>query len=71
MKTNTPIYVPYGIMRRLQDDGFGTQPTIRKALRGTYNPNNLAERTRALAIRMRALKLGGIMAATQQEGGRQ
>ena len=65
-ENRNPIVVPYGVMRRLQAEGLGTQPTIRKALRGTYNPGNLRERTRAMRIRIRALLLGGTIA---QKGG--
>ena len=65
---HTPIMVPYGVMRRLQREGLGTQPTLRKALRGEYNEHNTKERTLALRIRLRALLLGGTIA---QKGGRQ
>ena len=69
MTENTnPIMVPYGVMRRLQAEGLGTQPTIRKALRGEYNEDNTAEHTRAMRIRIRALLLGGTIA---QKGGGQ
>lgn len=60
------IMVPYGVMRRLQREGLGTQPTLRKALSGKYNDQNTKERTLALRIRLRALRLGGTIA---QKGG--
>lgn len=72
-----PIMVPYGVMRRLQREGLGTQPTLRKALRGEYNEDNTAERTLALRIRIRALRLGGSFAnpepvtRNEEKGGRQ
>lgn len=62
---HTPIMVPYGVMRRLQREGLGTQPTLRKALRGEYNDQNLKERTLALRIRIRALRLGGSFANSE------
>ena len=74
-----PIMVPYGVMRRLQREGLGTQPTLRKALRGEYNDQNLKERTLALRIRLRALLLGGTLSnaergtrnSEQEKGGAQ
>lgn len=54
------IMVPYGVMQRMEREGLGTQPTLRKALRGEYNEWNSDERRRALRIRKRALQMGGV-----------
>lgn len=44
----------------MERDGFGSRPTIRKALKGEYNESNADERKRALRIRKRALQMGGV-----------
>lgn len=55
------IRVTFGTITRMQNEGFGCRPTIRKALNGTYNANNRDERARALRIRERAYLLGGCL----------
>ena len=55
------IRVPFGIITRMEREGYGSRPTIRKALNGTYNENNRDERARALRIRFRAYLLGGCL----------
>ncbi len=54
------ILLPFGVSAQMERDGFGSQPTIRKALRGEYNEWNDDERKRALRIRKRALEMGGV-----------
>lgn len=61
------IMVPYGVMQRMEREGLGTQPTLRKALRGEYNEWNADERRRALRIRKRALQMGGVEAPIAKE----
>ena len=61
------MLVPYGVKKQLEQEGFGTQPTIRKALSGTYNANNRDERRRALRIRKRALQSGGVTVPNSTE----
>lgn len=55
------IRVTFGIITRMEREGCGSRPTIRKALNGTYNENNREERARALRIRLRAYQLGGCL----------
>lgn len=55
------ILVPFGVMSQMEREGFGSRPTIRKALRGDFNENNRVESRRALRIRQRALQLGGLV----------
>lgn len=59
------IRVSFGIITRMQNEGFGCRPTIRKALNGTYNANNRDERARALRIRARAYLLGGCLVGAE------
>lgn len=59
------MLVPYGVKKQLEQEGFGTQPTIRKALSGTYNANNRDERARALRVRHRAYMLGGCLVGAE------
>ena len=54
------IIVPHGIMKQMEKEGFGSQPTLRKALCGDFNPWNKEEKSRALKIRKRALQMGGV-----------
>ena len=55
------IRVSYGTITRIEREGYGSRPTIRKALTGGYNENNRDERERALRIRHRAYLLGGCL----------
>ncbi|MBP3762915.1 MAG: hypothetical protein J6I49_03430 [Bacteroidales bacterium] len=49
------IIVDYGICKQLQAEGYGSQPTIRKALRCESNTKV------SMRIRQRALQLGGVV----------
>ena len=60
MTSNKKIMVPFGVVTQMEREGFGSRPTIRKALRGDYNEFNQDERKRALRIRKRALNVGGV-----------
>lgn len=60
MTSNKKIMVPFGLVTQMEREGFGSRPTIRKALRGDYNEFNPDERKRALRIRKRALNIGGV-----------
>ena len=60
MTSNKKIMVPFGVVTQMEREGFGSRPTIRKALRGDYNEFNQDERKRALRIRKRALNIGGV-----------
>ena len=55
----------YGIITQMEREGFGSRPTIRKALSGTYNANNRDERARALRVRSRAYMLGGCLVGAE------
>lgn len=57
---NKKIMVPFGVVTQMEREGFGSRPTIRKALSGNYNEFNQDERKRALRIRKRALNVGGV-----------
>ncbi len=57
----TEIMVRHGAVTKMQERGFGSRPTIRKALRGDYNENNADEKRRAQRIRKYAyLDMGGV-----------
>lgn len=60
MTDKMKIMVPFGVVTQMERDGFGSRPTIRKALKGEYNEWNADERKRALRIRKRALQVGGV-----------
>lgn len=60
MTSKSKIMVPFGVVTQMEREGFGSRPTIRKALRGDYNEFNQDERKRALRIRKRALNVGGV-----------
>lgn len=60
MTSKNKIMVPFGLVTQMEREGFGSRPTIRKALRGDYNEFNQDERKRALRIRKRALNIGGV-----------
>lgn len=59
------IRVTFGTITRMEREGCGSRPTIRKALNGTYNANNPEERERALRIRQRAYELGGCLVGAE------
>lgn len=59
--------VPFGVVSKLERQGFGSRPTIRKALRGEFNYRNEKERRLALRIRMRARQEGGVEVPTSTE----
>lgn len=67
MTDKMKIMVPFGVVTQMERDGFGSRPTIRKALRGDYNWWNEEERKRALRIRKRALQVGGVAVPTVTE----
>ena len=67
MTDKMKIMVPFGVVTQMERDGFGSRPTIRKALRGDYNEWNEDERKRALRIRKRALQVGGVAVPTATE----
>lgn len=57
----TEIMVRHGVVTEMQERGFGSRPTIRKALRGDYNKNNADEKRRAQRIRKYAYQeMGGV-----------
>jgi len=60
------ILTPMGVRRQIEREGFGTQPTIRRALRGDYDAANRKVRRKAERIRQRALALGGVEAAEKK-----
>lgn len=63
------IRVTFGTITKLEREGVGSRPTIRKALNGTYNANNRDERARALRIRLRAYQMGGCLVGAEQHDG--
>lgn len=60
MTSKNKIMVPFGVVTQMEREGFGSRPTIRKALKGDYNELNQDECKRALRIRKRALHVGGV-----------
>lgn len=56
----TLILTPRGLINQIQRAGYGSRPTIRKALDGTYDENNKDEKARAERIRKYALNNGAV-----------
>ena len=54
------IIVDHGVCKRLQAEGYGSQPTIRRALRCECNSEV------ACKIRQRAMQLGGVVVETEK-----
>lgn len=54
------ILTPRGLRKQIEKAGLGTQPTIIKALDGTYNEENAKEKAKAERIRRYALNNGAV-----------
>lgn len=54
------IFVEYGVVTKLVNEGYGSRPTVIAALRCRTNTE------RAKRIRQRALQLGGVVMETER-----
>lgn len=54
------IFVEYGVVTKLVNEGYGSRPTVIAALRCRTNTE------RAKQIRQRALQLGGVVMETER-----